>query len=189
MSGLELTGVELQADYAELARRNSAENNIPFTIHTADLRELPRALRERGFDHVIANPPYYLRSRGPSAPDAGRDTALAGETPLELWIDAAARRLNHKGYLTLIQDVRRVPELMAACEKTSLGSIALLPISARQGRAPHLVLMRARKNGKSDFVLHAPFVMHSGDRHLGDRESYTPDVSAILRDGAALTLP
>ena len=30
--------------------------------------------------------------------------------------------------------------------------------------------------------------MHGTDAHDGDRESYTPQVRAILRDGAALSL-
>ena len=36
--GLVLHGVEIQQDYANLARRNGAENDIGLTVTTADLR-------------------------------------------------------------------------------------------------------------------------------------------------------
>ena len=57
--GLHLSGVELQAEYAELARKNAVENGVNFEVVQADLSALPSELRQRQFDHVIANPPYY----------------------------------------------------------------------------------------------------------------------------------
>jgi len=49
--------------------------------------------------------------------------------------------------------------------------------------------MRARKEGRADFILHSPLVTHEGDRHLKDGESYTDQIRSILRDGAALKFP
>src|SRR5690606_3252032 len=56
--GLVLHGIELQPVYADLARRNTAENAIPAVIHTADLRAQPAGLRAMVFDHVLVNPPF-----------------------------------------------------------------------------------------------------------------------------------
>jgi tRNA1(Val) A37 N6-methylase TrmN6 len=61
-----------------------------------------------------------------------------------------------------------------------------LPLSARVGRRAELVILRGRKGGKAAFQLHAPLVLHSGERHEVDGDSYTPQVSAVLREGAAL---
>ena len=36
------------------------------------------------------------------------------------------------------------------------------------------------------FRLLAPFVIHEGPAHNGDRESYTPAANAVLRDAADL---
>ncbi|AJE48974.1 tRNA1(Val) (adenine(37)-N6)-methyltransferase [Celeribacter indicus] len=183
--GLSLTGVELQPFYAELARRNAAENEAPLRVVEADLQRLPPELRAQAFDHVIANPPYYERHRSTASEDAGRDVALAGETPLVEWIATASRRLAPRGYLTLIQKADRLPELIAACT-ARLGSLRVRAIQPRVGRKAELVLMQARKGGRAGFVLEAPLIMHEGARHRVDGESYTPEVLNILRGGQAL---
>ena len=67
-----------------------------------------------------------------------------------------------------------------------LGSIEVVPLAARSGRKAELVILRARKGGRAAFQLHPPLILHAGERHEKDEESYTPHVSAVLRDGAAL---
>lgn len=188
VTGLVQCGVELQPAYAALAQRNAARNALPLEICTADLAALPRELRARSFDHVFANPPYFRRDRGSAAADPGRETALGEATPPELWIDAATRRLAPGGGLTLIQRAERLPDLLAALDRR-LGSLEILPLAPRAGRAAKLVLLRARKGGRGAFRLHAPLVLHAGAQHLRDGDSYTPDLSAVLRRGAALPWP
>ncbi len=183
--GLILTGVELQSDYAELARRNSIENKVVLNVHQADLAALPSELRQLQFDHVIANPPYFRAGSHSVAKDAGRRVALGGDTALADWIDVAARRLAPKGYVHIIQRTERLPEVLAACSGR-LGSVEVLPFSARTGREPDLVIVRARKNGRAAFRLHAPRVLHSGSEHKFGDSGYSTDIQAVLRDGAAL---
>ncbi|WP_424832350.1 tRNA1(Val) (adenine(37)-N6)-methyltransferase [Ruegeria sp.] len=183
--GLQLIGVELQAAYAELAGRNADDNGVSLDVVQADLSALPGELRQRQFDHVIANPPYYRAGAHSAAADKGRSIALGEETPLEHWIDVAAKRLAPRGCLHMIQKADRLPDMLVACQ-TRLGSVEVLPLSARVGRRAELVILRARKSGRAAFQLHAPLILHNGDRHEEDGESYTPQVSAVLRDGAAL---
>ena len=91
--GLRLTGVDLQPFYADLARRNAAENGTDLEVIQADLCRLPADLRQRRFDHVIANPPYFRPGAHTGAADAGRRAALGEATALRDWIAVAARRL------------------------------------------------------------------------------------------------
>ncbi len=182
---LKATGVELQAGYADLARRNS-EQNAAITVVEADLNALPNDLRQEQFDHVIANPPYYRAGAHSPATDAGRQIALGEDTPLEDWINVAARRLAPRGYLHMIQRADRLPDMLAGCAGR-LGSVQVLPLAPRVDRGAELVVLRARKGGRAAFRLHAPLILHLGDRHVEDGESYTPVVSAVLRDAADLT--
>jgi tRNA1Val (adenine37-N6)-methyltransferase len=181
---LRLFGLELQPDYAALARRNAVENGIPMQVECGDLADMPRALRI-GFDHVIANPPYYPRGGTPS-PNTGRDTALRAEIPLGQWVKAATPRLAPGGWLTLICGADGLPEVLAAME-TKLGSAAVLPLTPRAGRPALRILLRARKTGRAAFRLLPPFVIHQGPTHDGDRESYTPRANEILRMGSSLS--
>lgn len=181
---LRLYGLELQPDYAALARRNAVENGIPMQVEIGDLADMPPALRI-GFDHVIANPPYYPRGGTPS-PIAGRDTALRAEIPLGQWVEAASRRLAPGGWLTLICGADGLPDVLAAMG-SKLGSAAVLPLTPRQGRPALRILLRARKTGRAAFRLLAPFVIHTGPVHDGDRESYTTRANEILRMGGDLS--
>ncbi|MES0863936.1 methyltransferase [Ruegeria sp. SCPT10] len=185
VQGLELNGVELQPAYADLARRNAADNSITLEVVTADLTELPPELKQRQFDHVIANPPYYRGGAHSPAQDSGRSAALGEQTQLANWIDVATKRLAPRGYLHMIQKADRLSDILIACQG-QLGSVEVLPLAARSGRQAELVILRARKGGRAAFRLHAPLILHRGDRHERDGESYTPEISAVLRDGAAM---
>lgn len=185
--GMSAAGVEVQPDYAALAQRNAQTNDADFTVTTADLRALPHDLRQKRFDHVIMNPPYFDRNAGTGSDDKGRDVALGGETPLADWIDIGARRVGPKGYLTLIQRIERLPQILSALQGR-LGSITLCPIAGREARAPELFLLRARQEGRAAFHMTTPLIMHKGTVHQGDKDSYTSAVNDVLRNAADLTI-
>ena len=183
--GLGLTGVERQQAYADLARRTAAEAEWTTRIETADLGSLPATLRQQSFDHVMANPPYFEPTGRQGAEDPGREAGLAEETPLETWVDVAARRTAPGGTVTFVHRAERLPDLVTAFA-ARLGSLELKPLLPRAGRAVRLILLRGRKGGRAPFVLHAPLVLHAGARHEQDGADYAPAVEAILRRGEAL---
>ena len=185
VAGLHLTGVEVQRPYAALARRNAALNGAAMDVHQADLADLPRDLRNRTFDHVIANPPYYA-AHGPAARDGGRDRALREDTPLALWVDVALRRARDGGHVTLIHLTDRLPDLLAAIGARA--SVMVLPLAARARKPARRVIVQARKGGRAPFVLLPPLVIHQGDSHPGDGEYFTEPVRAIMRGAGGLDL-
>ena len=185
--GLDLTGVERQDAYAALARRNGTENGYAFMVITADLRDLPSELRQQRFHHVMMNPPYFDRDAGTASHDRGRDIALGGDTSLTDWISQGAKRVGPRGYLTLIQRMERLPEVLGALNGR-LVAIIVRPIAGRAGRAPELFVLQARQEGRAAFRMVPTLVLHEGDSHYADAESYTPQVQAALRSGAELPI-
>jgi len=185
VAGLKLVGVERQDDYAQLARLNASQNGIEADIVTADLSALPNTVKDTGFDHVIMNPPYHLRARSTTSTDPGREAALFEDTPLATWIDVATKRLKPRGHLTIIQKAERLPEILRGMDDR-LGSVAVKPLAPREGRAAVLVLVQARKGGRGAFQLTNPLILHDGTTHLGDFDSYRPQVATILREGKHL---
>ncbi len=181
--GIGLTGLELHPDYASLARANAARNTVAMVVTEGDVAALPRTL-PRDVDHVIANPPYY--AGGTPSPVAARDLALREALPLGVWTEAARRCLRPGGWLTLILGADRAMAALAALDGR-MGSVSLLPLAPRDGRAAVRVIIRARKGGRGAFRLLAPFVIHAGIAHAGDREDYTPEAQAVLRRGAAIS--
>jgi len=179
--GLSLTGVEREAQFATLAARNGGS---ALEVVRADIAALPLTLRQRQFDHVLANPPYWQRAASVASDDPAREAAHGEQTPLALWIAVAAKRLAPKGLLHVIHRAERLPDLMAALPR-DMGSVEVLPVAARTGRAAERIILRARKSGRADFRLHAPLILHRGADHL-DGDQYTDAVRNALRSGAAL---
>jgi tRNA1(Val) A37 N6-methylase TrmN6 len=182
--GLVQAGLERQPAYAALARENAARNGLALEVVEGDLEAMPQALH-RAFDHVIANPPFFGAGSGTAARDPGREAAQREATPLAAWIDAATRRLAPGGWLTVIHEAARLPDLLAAMDGR-LGSAALLPLAPRTGRPATRIILRARKGGRAAFRLLAPLILHDGPSHDGDRDNFTAELRAVLRDAAAL---
>ena len=84
----------------------------------------------------------------------------------------------------MIQRIDRLLDAIGACDGR-LGSLQVMPLAARAARGAHLFLLSAKKGGRAPFRLAPPFVLHQGAAHDRDRDSYTPEASAILRRGAA----
>ncbi len=180
-----LCGVEVQPQYASLARRNSAESATELVVVQADLKSLPEEVRNLDFDHVMMNPPYFSREEGSASENAGRDIARAGETRLADWVEVATRRLRPGGVLTMIQRIERLPEVLCAMDHR-LGAVQVLPIAPRGGAPAGLFLLRAVKGRKTPFQLRPPLVMHKGMRHGDAGDGYSPPIEAVLRFGQAL---
>ncbi|WBL33439.1 methyltransferase [Sinirhodobacter sp. HNIBRBA609] len=187
VAGLDLTGLELQPAYADLARRNAATNGIALEVLEGDLAGMPGALRGRVFDHVIANPPYFPPGQGTAARDAGREQAQREATPLSDWVRHGLKRLKPGGWITVIQNADRLPELLSALSQGA-GSIAVLPIVPRAGRAAGRVLVQGRKTGRGAFQLLAPLVLHAAPHHAADAEDLTEIAQDVLRRGAELRM-
>jgi tRNA1(Val) A37 N6-methylase TrmN6 len=182
--GLRLNGVEVQPDYADLARRNAARAGLDLELAICSITALPAVLR-RDFDHVITNPPYYPSSGSP-AQDDGRDKALREEIGLADWTDTAVRRVRPGGWLTMVLRADRLGDALSALGPR-MGSVAILPIAARQGREAGRVILRARKGGRAALRLLAPFITHDHDSHPGDRDHHSAQAEAVLRHAGGLS--
>ena len=182
VEGLDAHGLEIQADYADLARRNAADNGLGFTVHGGDLLNMPEPIRTASFDHVFTNPPFYDASASSAPSDVGRDTAhRIGEAQLKDWIAVGLRRLKPRGYFTIIHRTERLADILAALDGKA-GDIRILPLTPREGRAAGRVIIRARKGAAGALQLLAPLILHQGTAHSKDEDSFLPDVRNILRN-------
>ncbi len=185
--GLTGTGLELQPDYCDLARRNGPSNDLQAEIIEGNLARPPDSLRTRQFDHVLTNPPFHEpASSGPR--DMGRDIAhREAQITLPVWIEQCLRRVRPKGTFSIIQRAGRLHEILAALH-TRAGDIRILPIASRSGRVARRVLVQASKGSRSPLTLHPPLIMHDGPVHVEDGDDFSSEARRILREGGALAL-
>ncbi len=182
VAGLEAHGLEIQADYADLARRNANDNGLGYVVHDGDLLDMPEPIRTAAFDHVFTNPPFYDASASSAPNDAGRNTAhRIGEARLVEWITVGLRRLKPRGYFTIIHRAERLADILAVLNGKA-GDIRVLPLTSREGRTAGRVIVRARKGAAGPLELLAPLILHQGLAHSKDEDSFRPDVRKVLRN-------
>ncbi len=175
--GVQGVGVERDAALAALAAENFAANGLG-AMHAlrADATALPFA--PDSFHHTLANPPWF-GARNTAPPDARRAAAhMAPEGLLHRWIAELLRVLRTRGTLALILPAASFAEA-AACLRPACGGITLIPLWPRAGQPAKMVILTARKGGKSADTVHPGLVLH-------DEQGITAQAEAILRGGAAL---
>ena len=187
VSGLTVTGIERDPSYVEMARENCAQLDAAAEIIKTDIFRLPTRVTDQNFDHVFFNPPFFDRSSGPSAPNPDREAGRGADVTLGEWSDVALKRTRPGGTLTLIHRIDWLPDAIKALGSRA-GDIRVLPLQPRHGRNAKLFLLQAKKGSNAPFTLLPSLVLHKGDAHIEDGDSYTDDVAAILRHGAPLLL-
>lgn len=195
VDGVRLTGVEIQAEHAALARDNADVNgfNGQCDFIVSDVCDYKN---ENAFHHVICNPPYleagaHLRSpssenaiamghtkRAPCPQAGGRDVK---QDDLRDWIDTAHDCLKSNGSLTMIHRADKIDKMIAALGKR-FGAVEIIPLWPKTGEAAKRVILRAIKHRKSPATIHAGLVLH------GDDGNYTAEAEQILRDMKGLYL-
>ncbi len=178
-----VSGVELDASAAELARANTRRNGVDAEVFTADITNLPAELKQRSFDHVILNPPYF--GPGSASADPPRDLARREQTPLHDWIDVALTRLVPNGCITLIHLVERLSDIISLLN-TRAGRIEIKPISPRPNKVPNRVIIRAKKGSSSATRLYNPLILHEGLHHEQGKKDFTEIAQQVLRNGRSL---
>lgn len=184
---LRATLLEVQPDLVELARSNLVRNGFSGDVLCAELCSLPNALREISFDHVVTNPPFFDRTSGSRAHEAGREKGRGGSLSLADWLAQCLKRVRSGGYLTLINRIENLPECLSSL-RNQAGEVVVQPLAPRAARPAKLFVLRAKKGAKGLFKLASPLVLHRGDCHVDDGDSYTEEAHAILRSGNALPL-
>ena len=72
-----ITGLEIQEDTAEMARRSVAHNHLEdrIDIVTGDIKEAAELFKPAFFDVITTNPPYMLADHGMRNPDDAKAIA------------------------------------------------------------------------------------------------------------------
>ena len=184
---VQLTGLEQIPEYADLARQNASSNGFNMDVVEGDIFDMPDPLRMLEFDHVLTNPPFFDQGKGSDPNSALKTNAHVLSASLTEWIEASLRRVRSGGTFTVIMRAEKLDEILSAM-RDKCGAINVLPIAARQGAAAKRVIAQGTKARLSQMKLLAPFVMHQGDQHVQDGDSYSVEAKGILRDGKALSL-
>ena len=159
----QLTGLEIQAECAEMARRSVQLNDLGDRVEivTGDLKDVPSLYAKGSFDAVTCNPPYMPVGAGLKNP-AG-PLAVARHEVLCSFEDiaaAAAHVLKPGGHLCLVHRPFRLPELFETLKDHRLEPKEMQLVSPYADREPNLVLLDCVHQGRPGLRVDRPLIVY-----------------------------
>ncbi len=179
-TGCEVSGIDIQRDFAELAQANARLNGFgAYAAFTGSVANPPGEIAGSLFDHAICNPPYLPTGYG-NAPDRLETHESHGVT-LADWVAFCTRRVRNGGSVVFIHRADRLPELLAAME-TGWGALTVFPLRPRHDQPAHRVIVGGIKGRRTPFRLLAGLDLHQVEG------GFTEGADAILRDAQPIGL-
>ena len=176
----EALALEVQEEYAELieknARLNGLENRL-FCRH-ADVRNY---VSDKEFDLVYTNPPYMKADSGKANLIEKKNIArheVMGD--INDFCKAGARLLKFGGSFAAVYRPDRLCDLVYALRQNSLEIKRMTFVHADQSAEPSMVLIEAKKGGKSGMQLTRPLIIYRDREH----KDYSDDMNYIMENGS-----
>jgi tRNA1Val (adenine37-N6)-methyltransferase len=175
VKNIHITGIEIQADQAELAQQNFTQNHLATEIIIADIKI--HSFAPDYFDHIIINPPFHNDDEHTPPQHPARETAFMMDD-LALWLGVARRTLKTQGSMTLIHRADSLAEIIQ--KMAGFGAIEIIAIHPKPNALARRVIIRARKGRKTPLQIYPPLVLATATGEATENAHY------ILRDGAKL---
>ncbi len=171
-----LTGLELQEESADMARRSVAMNALEdkIDIVTGDLRDADRLFPKASFDVVTSNPPYMIEAHGIVNP---ADTkAIARHELFCNFRDvaqAAAAMLKEGGHFYLVHRPFRLAEILTTLSENKLEPKRMRLVYPSVEKEPNMVLIESVRGANARMTVEKPLIL------AGEDGEYTPEVKEL----------
>lgn len=157
-----LTGLEIQEESADMARRSVALNGLSGKIQivTGDIREAGSLFKAASFDCVTCNPPYMIGRHGLTNPETPK--AVARHEILCTFEDVAretARLLKPGGRFFLVHRPFRLAEIMTTMSQYKLEPKRMQLVYPYVDKEPNMVLLEAARGGKPRMKVEKPLII------------------------------
>lgn len=170
-------GIEVQKEIGEVAVRNAELNglNDKFTVISDDLRAVKASDVGGEVDFVFSNPPYMKADSGKLNVNEQKNVSrheIFGQ--IDDFCACAKRILKHGGDFYVVYRPDRMADLIFALKSNCLEPKKLTFIHKDIDTPPSLLLISAKKGGKSGMTVDAPVYIYK----RGTNE-YTDEYSRI----------
>ena len=161
--GKKFTGLEIQENTADMARRSVAYNHLEDRIEivTGDIKEAAEIFRPAFFDVITTNPPYMLSQHGLRNPDDAK--AIARHEVLCTLDDIlreSMRLLQDKGRFYMIHRPFRLTEIMIKMNHYKIEPKRIQFIHPYIDKEPVLVLIEGVRGARSRVTVEPPIIIY-----------------------------
>ena len=171
-----ITGLEIQSECADMARRSTTMNKLDDRVHIieGDIKEAGDHFDAASFDVITCNPPYMINQHGLKNP--GEPKAIARHEilcSLDDVIMAARKLLRPNGKFYMIHRPFRLTEIMIKLSESGLEPKKMKLVYPYVDHEPTMVLIEAVKGGKSGIKVEKPLVIYK------EQGKYTDEIYDI----------
>lgn len=171
-----ITGVEIQPEVAEMARRSVQLNHLEerITIACEDVKKLKEIYEAGSFDAIVTNPPYKKKGTGGINENETKLISRHEITAnLEDFISMASYLLKDQGSIYIVHRPERLADIMINLRKYKLEPKNIKFVHPNQEKEPNLILVKATKNA-------GPFLKVERPIYIYDLQgNYTNDILKI----------
>lgn len=158
-----LTGLEIQEESADMARRSVALNHLEdkISIVQGDIKEAGTLFGAASFDVVTCNPPYMIGQHGLQNPDAPK--AIARHEilcTLEDVVSQAAKLLRPGGNFFMVHRPFRLAEILVLLHEYKLEPKRMQLVYPYVDKEPNMVLIEANRGGKPRMTVEKPLIVY-----------------------------
>lgn len=162
--GEHFTGLEIQEESADMARRSVAYNRLgeKINIVTGDIKEAAQLFGPASFDVITTNPPYMINDHGLKN-DADAKTIARHEilcTLDDILRESAKVLKEGKGRFYMIHKPFRLAEIMTKMCQYRLEPKRIQFIHPYIDKEPTMVMIEGMKGGKSRVTIEPPIIMY-----------------------------
>ena len=158
-----LTGLEIQEDSADMARRSVLLNHLEekIDIVTGDVKEADTLFKAASFDVITCNPPYMTGQHGLQNKDEAKTIARHEVLcTLEDVIKTAAHLLKPGGNFFMVHRPFRLSEIMVLLHQYKLEPKRMQLIYPYVDKEPNMVLIEANRGGKPRLTVEKPLIVY-----------------------------
>lgn len=158
-----LTGLEIQEDSADMARRSVCLNGLEEKIEivTGDIKEAGECFEAASFDVITCNPPYMIGQHGLKNPEDAK--AIARHEilcTLEDVVSQTARLLKPGGSFFMVHRPFRLAEIMVVLREYKLEPKRMQLVYPFVDKEPNMVLIEARRGGRPRMTVEKPLIVY-----------------------------
>ena len=161
--GKKFTGLEIQENTADMARRSVAYNHLEerVDIVTGDIKEAAEIFKPAFFDVITINPPYMLADHGLRNPDSARAVARHEVLcSLDDILRESMRLLQDKGRFYMIHRPFRLTEIMIKMNHYKIEPKRIQFIYPHIDREPAMMLIEGVRGAKPRVTVEPPIIIY-----------------------------
>lgn len=161
--GEDFTGLEIQEESADMARRSVIHNHLEekVKIVTGDIKEAANIFGPVSFDVITTNPPYMIGHHGiANALDTKAIARHEVLCTLDDILRESARLLKPKGRFYMVHRPFRLAEIMTKMVQAGIEPKRMRLVHPFIDKEPNMVLIEGLRGGNSRMTIEPPLVVY-----------------------------